>query len=132
MSFLCIRKYCCYKSIHLLAPRASTHIHVLTTSADIHYTRTSCASFLLRLDYVNSVTADSTASLTCIHAFISTRLDHCCSLYAGIPIWQSRSLDRVLLSAARLFFSHRQQIGRCLPLIHHGQNSLSSLHIFVH
>src|SRR6218665_1452872 len=89
LAVVCHTKYlflCYIGSCSCTDPRASTHI--LTTSSDSH--SASCA-YCRRKRYSS-----------CIHAFITTRLDYCCSLYAGLPVWQSRSLDRELLSAARL------------------------------
>ena len=37
-----------------------------------------------------------------MHAFVTNRLDYCCSLYAGLPACRLGCLDRVLRSAARL------------------------------
>ena len=46
-----------------------------------------------------SLTASATSTL--IHAFITTRIDYCCSLYAGFASVRLRCLDRILRSAAR-------------------------------
>src|SRR6218665_867688 len=51
--------------------------------------------------------------LTLVHAFVTSRIDCCCSLLAGLPLGALARLDRVLRSAARLigglsqvFFHH--------------------------
>jgi len=44
----------------------------------------------------------ATAASTLVHAFVTTRLDYCCSLYAGLPAVRLGCLDRILRSAARL------------------------------
>src|SRR6218665_1966278 len=40
--------------------------------------------------------------LTLVHAFVTSRIDCCCSLLAGLPLGTLARLDRVLRSAARL------------------------------
>ena len=37
-----------------------------------------------------------------VHAFVTVRIDHCCSLLVGLPLGVLGRLDRVLRSAARL------------------------------
>src|SRR6218665_3706708 len=40
--------------------------------------------------------------LTLVHTFVTSRIDCCCSLLAGLPLGTLARLDRVLRSAARL------------------------------
>jgi len=40
--------------------------------------------------------------LTLVHAFVTSRIDSCCYLLAGLPLGTLARLDRVLRSAARL------------------------------
>jgi len=42
------------------------------------------------------------AAATLVHAFVTSRLDHCCSDFVGLPLTLTARLDRVLRSAARL------------------------------
>src|SRR6218665_2167363 len=42
------------------------------------------------------------SGLFLIHVFAITRLDYCCSLYAGLPAHRLGCFDGILLSAARL------------------------------
>src|SRR5678815_4877001 len=42
------------------------------------------------------------AATTLVHAFITARLDHCLTLYSGLPSSRLSCLDRVLRAAARL------------------------------
>ena len=37
-----------------------------------------------------------------VHAFVTSRLDHCCSVLVGLPLTMTARLDRVLRSGARL------------------------------
>ena len=37
-----------------------------------------------------------------VHAFVTSRIDHCCSILAGLPLGVLGRLDRVLCSAVRL------------------------------
>ena len=57
-----------------------------------------------QLRQLRTVARSLTASATCtlIHAFVTTRLDYCCSLYVGLPSGRLGCLDRILRSAARL------------------------------
>src|SRR6218665_52305 len=49
-----------------------------------------------------SISHDAAATL--VHAFVTSRLDHCCSVLVGlhVPLTMTDPLDRVLRSAARL------------------------------
>src|SRR6218665_2016910 len=47
-----------------------------------------------------SLSHDAAAIL--VHAFVTSRLDHCCSAFVGLPLTLTARLDRVLRSAARL------------------------------
>ena len=42
------------------------------------------------------------AVVVLVHAFVTSRIDNCCSLLAGLPLGVLGRLDRVLRSAARL------------------------------
>ena len=42
------------------------------------------------------------AAAALVHAFVTSRLDHCSSILAGLPLAQTAGLDRVLRCAARL------------------------------
>src|SRR6218665_1837129 len=42
------------------------------------------------------------AAATLVHAFVTSRLDHCCSVLVGLPLTMTARLDRVLRFAARL------------------------------
>ena len=42
------------------------------------------------------------AAATLVHAFVTSRLDHCYSVLVGLPLTLTACLDRVLRSAARL------------------------------
>src|SRR6218665_3932448 len=42
------------------------------------------------------------AAATLVHAFVTSRLDHCCSVLVGLPLMLTAYLDRVLHSAVRL------------------------------
>ena len=73
----------------------------LTFAPHIHLLSRACYYQLRQLRTVaRSLTL--TASTTLIHAFVTARLDYCCSLYVGLPAARLESLDRVLRTAARL------------------------------
>src|SRR6218665_2275629 len=57
---------------------------------------TSCVLFPVS----RSLSHDAAATL--VHAFVTSRLDHCCSVLVGLPLMLTAHLDRVLHSAARL------------------------------
>ena len=82
----------------------------LTFAPHIHSLSRACYYQLRQLRTVaRSLTP--TAAATLVHSFVTTRLDYCCSLYAGLPISRLSCIDRVLRSAARLIgripkFSH--------------------------
>src|SRR6218665_3109909 len=42
------------------------------------------------------------AAATLVHAFVTSRLDHCCSVLVGLPLTLTAYLDKVLHSAVRL------------------------------
>ena len=42
------------------------------------------------------------ATVTLVHAFVTSRIDHCSSVLVGLPLGLIERLDRVLRSAARL------------------------------
>src|SRR6218665_616 len=61
----------------------------------------SCFYHLRQLGVVSrSLSASSTATL--VHAFIVNRLDHCFSLYCGLPQVKLQPLDGVLRAAGRM------------------------------
>src|SRR6218665_3026393 len=61
----------------------------------------SCFYHLRQLRVVSrSLSASSTTTL--VHAFIVNRLDHCSSLYCGLPQVRLQPLDGVLRTAARM------------------------------
>jgi hypothetical protein len=78
----------------------------------LHINRLSHDCFY-QLCQLRTVARSLTASATCtlIHAFVTTRLDYSCLLYAGLPAGQLECLDRILCSAAHL-------IG-CIPKFGH-------------
>src|SRR6218665_2454356 len=45
------------------------------------------------------------SAVTLVHAFVTSQLDHCCSVSVGLPLAMTARLDRVLRSAARLIGS---------------------------
>src|SRR6218665_3727762 len=61
----------------------------------------SCYYQLCQLRVVSrSLSCSAAAAL--VHAFVTSRLDHCSSILAGLPLAQTARLDRVLRCAARL------------------------------
>src|SRR6218665_1605906 len=52
--------------------------------------------------HVISRSLTSTATATLVHAFVTSRLDYCSSLYVGLPAVRLGSLERVISTAARL------------------------------
>src|SRR6218665_956545 len=84
----------------------------------------SCFYHLRQLRVVSrSLSVSSTATL--VHAFIVNRLDHCSSLYCGLPQVRMQPLDGVLMAAARMIggipkFGHISEFMRdtlhCTPL----------------
>src|SRR6218665_364386 len=73
----------------------------LNFSAHINQLTRSCYYQLRQLRTVSrSLSHDAAAIL--VHAFVTSRLDHCCSVLVGLPLTMTARLDRVLRSAARL------------------------------
>src|SRR6218665_3815219 len=67
----------------------------------IYHTTRKCYYQLRQLRVVSrSFTHQS--RLTLVHAFVTSRIDCCCSLLAGLPLGTLARLGRVLRSAARL------------------------------
>src|SRR6218665_2035487 len=58
--------------------------------------------YQLRQLQVVSRSLSHQSRLTLVHAFVTSRIDCCCSLLAGLPLGTLARLDRVLRSAARL------------------------------
>src|SRR6218665_1762361 len=73
----------------------------LTLAPHIHSLCRACYYQLHQLRTV-SRSLTSTAEATLVHSFVTSRLDHCSSLYFGVPATRLNCLDRVLRSAARL------------------------------
>src|SRR6218665_1154024 len=73
----------------------------LTFSHHINLIARKCYYQLRQLRVVSqSLTHQS--RLTLVHAFVTSRIDCCCSLLDGLPLGTLARLDRVLRSAARL------------------------------
>jgi len=73
----------------------------LTFSHHINLIARKCYYQLRQLRVVSrSLTHQS--RLTLVHAFVTNRIDCCCSLLAELPLGTLARLDRVLRSAARL------------------------------
>ena len=71
----------------------------LTFAPHINLLSRDCFYQLRQLRTVaRSLTASATSTL--IHAFVPTRLDYCCSVYAGLPAVRLGCLDRILRHAA--------------------------------
>src|SRR6218665_1921918 len=68
------------------------HITALTRSCFYH----------LRQLRVVSCSLSASSTVTLVHAFIVNRLDHCSSLYSGLPQVRLQPLDGVLRTAARM------------------------------
>ena len=73
----------------------------LTLSQHVNLVVRSCYYQLRQLRVISrSLSHDSAVVL--VHAFITSRVDHCCSILAGLPLCVVGRMDRVLRSAARL------------------------------
>src|SRR6218665_1961323 len=73
----------------------------LSFSLHINQLTRSCYYQLRQLRVVSrSLFCSAAAAL--VHAFVTSRLDHCSSILAGLPLAQTACLDRVLRCAARL------------------------------
>ena len=64
-------------------------------------TKRSCY-YQLRQLRVMSRSLSCSAAAALVHAFVTSRLDHCFSILANLPLAQTARLDRVLRCAARL------------------------------
>src|SRR6218665_1771457 len=73
----------------------------LTLAPHIHSLCRACYYQLRQLRTI-SRSLTSTAAVTLVHSFVTSRLDYCSSLYSGIPATRLNCLDRVMRSAARL------------------------------
>src|SRR5688572_30845152 len=69
----------------------------LTLSQHVNLVARSCYYQLRQLRVVSH-----DAVVVLVHAFVTSRIDNCCSLLAGLPLEVLGRLDRVLRSAARL------------------------------
>ena len=73
----------------------------LTFTLHINLLSRDCFYQLRQLRTVaRSLTASAASTL--VHAFVTSRLDYCCSLYAGLPAVRLGCLDGIMRSAARL------------------------------
>src|SRR6218665_2358079 len=72
-----------------------------TFAPHLHRLSRDCYYQLRQLRTVaRSLTAS--AATTLVHAFITSRLDYCSTLYTGLPACRLSCLERVMRSAARL------------------------------
>jgi len=70
-------------------------------SSNVNQLTRSCYYQLRQLRTVSrSLSHDAAATL--VHAFVTNRLDYCCSVLVGLPLTLTARLDRILRSAARL------------------------------
>src|SRR6218665_44797 len=73
----------------------------LTFAPHLHRLSRDCYYQLRQLRTVaRSLTAS--AATTLVHAFVTSRLDYCSTLYTGLPACRLSCLERVMRSAARL------------------------------
>lgn len=73
----------------------------LSLSQHVNLVARSCYYQLRQLRVVSrSLSHD--AAVVLVHAFVTSRIDHCCSILIGLPLGVLGRLDRVLRSAARL------------------------------
>src|SRR6218665_2621437 len=95
----------------------------------------SCFYHLCQLRVVSRSLSSSTTA-TSVHAFIVNHLDHCSSLYCGLPQVRLQPLDGVLKAAARMIgsipkFGHISEFMRdtlhWLPVRQHIKYRLSSI-----
>src|SRR6218665_818264 len=73
----------------------------LSFSLHINQLTRSCYYQLRQLRVVSRFLSCSAAAAL-VHAVVTSRLDHCISILAGLPLAQTARLDRVLRCAARL------------------------------
>jgi len=74
--------------------------HELNFSAHINQLTRTCYQLCQLQTVSRSLSHKSAAAL--VHAFVTSRLDHCCSVLVGLPLTLTARLDRVLCSAACL------------------------------
>src|SRR6218665_582883 len=75
----------------------------LTFAPHLHRLSRDCYYQLRQLRTVaRSLTASAATTCTLVHAFITSRLDYCSTLYTGLPAFRLSCLDLVLRSPARL------------------------------
>ena len=74
-------------------------------SMDAHITRTCSTAFyyLYNIRRIRPYLSRQTTEIL-VHAFITSRLDYCNSLFYGIPSYQLHKLQRIQNAAARLIF----------------------------
>src|SRR6218665_1194200 len=79
----------------------------------LHHINLIARKCYYQLRQLRVVSRSLTHQSTLVHAFVTSRIDCCCSLLAGLPLGTLTRLDRVLRSAARLiggvvqvFFHH--------------------------
>ena len=73
----------------------------LSLSQHVNLVARSCYYQLRQLRVIaRSLSHDALVVL--VHAFVTSRIDHCCSILVGLPLGVLGRLDRVLRSAARL------------------------------
>ena len=87
-------------------------------SMNAHITKTSSAAFyyLCNIRYIRKYLSKSSTE-TLVHAFISSRVDYCNSLFFGLPAYQLNKLQRVQNTAARLVYCESKYC-HILPLLH--------------
>jgi hypothetical protein len=73
----------------------------LTFAPHLHRLSRSCLYQIRQLRTV-ARSLSVAAATTLVHSFVTSRLDYCLSLYAGLPSARLNCLDRILRSAARL------------------------------
>src|SRR6218665_3686456 len=73
----------------------------LTFAPNLHRLSRDCYYQLRQLRTV-ARSLRASAATTLVHAFITSRLDYCSTLYTGLPTCRLSCLERVMRSAARL------------------------------
>ena len=88
----------------------------LNFSVHINQLTRSCYYQLLQLRTVScSLSHDATATL--VHALVTRRLDHCCSVLVGLPLTPTARLDRVAESFVPLPASFEVSLNLPLSLV---------------
>src|SRR6218665_178993 len=95
-----------------------------TTQRRCRHSTDTCQSFTQkRHRQLRVITATTTATL--VHAFVTSRLDYCSTLYVGLPAVRLGCLERVIRTAARLIggiprtghvSAYMLDVLHCLPL----------------